>query len=50
MYFIQDCFICRPTDSIVSEDAVAKLGIVAIFWCVCVWGGGDDIPLAGDYS
>jgi len=21
MYFIQHCFICRPSDSIVSEDA-----------------------------
>jgi hypothetical protein len=26
MYFIQHCFICRPSDSTVSEDAGIKLG------------------------
>jgi hypothetical protein len=30
MYDIQHCFICRPSDSTVSEDAgIYKLGLVA---------------------
>ncbi len=29
MYFIQHCFICRPSDSTVSEDAVIEPGTVA---------------------
>jgi hypothetical protein len=29
MYEIQHCFICRPTDSTLSEDAGIKIGTVA---------------------
>jgi hypothetical protein len=29
MYFIQHCFICRPSDSNVSEDAGIEPGTVA---------------------
>ncbi len=41
MYFIQHCFICRPSDSIVSEDAgidprtVATLALTALETVLC---------------
>jgi hypothetical protein len=31
MYFIQHCFICRPSDFTVSEDARIEPGTVATF-------------------
>ncbi len=39
MYFIQHCFLCRPSDSIVSEDAGIEPKTVATL----VWVGYKNL-------
>jgi hypothetical protein len=45
MYVIQDCFICRPSDSTVSEDAGIESGTVATLALAVKRSNRDELDL-----